>query len=361
MSYSRSYTFHVSGSVSYPASESGGSVSYSDYVEVVVEVNTTPFDHSVYNCVQQVDELCGTIAGEAERLADEKKRSARGISSSLIKGFFRYIMYGISDKMMRLNTRLPILQKSLQKLAASCQSKRDQMERDYQNITSRYSKIFDDLDTSLKKALVALDRPAFDVAALTDKTVAESCLGGATSAVAVSGAEESNAAAAVQLARLKSATRNVVEDGVRNIRYNVELASRIEHMLRRSKVPGAHAYCMPVVKVAVDDLESGGRRRAEFFFPGPFPPSRTDDLLDDLRSRDANDDGTDFRQVGRDGEGREFVDSFFKKRLSDVVSRIDDAAYGARLSNEVLRLWKAAGCGAKAPAQGKVKTGTRRT
>ena len=358
MSYSQSYTFYVSGSVSYPPSEHGGSAHYSDSVHVVVQVDTAPFDASVANCTRHVGALCNTVVDEADRVGREKAESSRRIASSLIGGFFRYIMYGISDKIMRLGTRIPILQKTLQEQAAACLKKRTQMEKDYQNITTRYAKIFDDLDTSLKKALVALDRPAFEVTALTDKTSAGNDLNSATSAVAISGAEESNASAAVTLARLKSATRDVVADGARNIRYNIELASRIEHMLRKSKVPGKHAYCMPVIQVTADNLASGGQGRAEFFFPGPFPPSRTDELLCGLRSRQG-DDGA-FRQVGGDEDGRAFVDSFFKKRLSAAISRIDDAAYGTRLSNEVLRMWNAVGRGRKASAHDSVKTGKRR-
>ena len=351
MSYSRTYSFYVSGSVHYPASQHGGSVSYSDSVTVEVFVDTAPFDASVATCTQHVGALCNTVIDETDRIGQEKAESSRRIASSLIGGFFRYIMYGISDKIMRLGTRIPILQKTLQEQAAACLKKRTQMEADYQSITTRYAKIFDDLDTSLKKALVALDRPAFDVAALTDRTVAGNCLNSATSAVAISGAEESNVSAAVTLARLKLATRDVVTDGARNIRYNIELASRIEHMLRRSKVSGKHAYCMPVIQVTADDLESGGRGRAEFFFPGQFPPTRTDDLLCGLRSRQGDGDEDAFRQVGGAGEGRAFVDSFFKKRLSAAVSRIDDAAYGTRLSNEVLRMWNAVGRGRSASAQ----------
>ena len=55
MSYSRNYSttiaVHYSGSVSYPASEHGGSVSYSgtayETVNVEVRVDTDPFDASV--------------------------------------------------------------------------------------------------------------------------------------------------------------------------------------------------------------------------------------------------------------------------------------------------------------------------
>ena len=360
MSFSRSFTFHVSGSVSYPASEHGGSKTYHDSVNVVVEVDTSRFESSVQNCDRQVGALCHAVVSESSKLLEEKKHSARRISASLIGGFFKYIMYGISEKMMRLASRLPILQQTLRALASNCLAKRTQLERDYQQITSRYAAIFDDLDTSLKTALVALDSPVYQLTALTDKTVSGNCLNDMTSFVPVSGSEESNAVVAVELARLKSATRNVVAEGARNIRYNIELTSRIEHMLRKSAVPETHAYCMPVIKIAVDDLESGKEIRDEFFFPGRFPSARTDDLLNNLRASPEGEGARAFRQVGREEAGLASVDSFFKKRLSSAISQISDAAYGTRLSNEVLRMWDAVGRGKKPSAASLARTGTRR-
>ncbi|GAB1375052.1 hypothetical protein MASR1M46_19410 [Bacteroidales bacterium] len=72
MSYRRSFhkriAIHYSGSVSYPASQNGGSVSYSgteyEDVEVNIDVETTPFDHSIVSCNNTLA-LTGSVVAEA--------------------------------------------------------------------------------------------------------------------------------------------------------------------------------------------------------------------------------------------------------------------------------------------------------
>ena len=56
--FSKTITIRYSGTVSYPASERGGTISYSgtatEVVDVNVHVDTNPFDHSVSNCNGQI-------------------------------------------------------------------------------------------------------------------------------------------------------------------------------------------------------------------------------------------------------------------------------------------------------------------
>ena len=87
MSYSRSYTFSVSGSISYPASEHGGTVSYHDSVEVNLYVDTSPFDRSVRSCGSEVNALTASVAGAAVQMCNTRKQTARLISQSIVNGF----------------------------------------------------------------------------------------------------------------------------------------------------------------------------------------------------------------------------------------------------------------------------------
>ena len=83
MSYSRSFSktiaIHYSGSVSYPASQSGGSVSYSGtaYEDVVVNINvdTDAFDSSVRHCNNSVGALTGAVvATEGAQVASIRQQ-----------------------------------------------------------------------------------------------------------------------------------------------------------------------------------------------------------------------------------------------------------------------------------------------
>lgn len=99
MSYRRSYreriSVHYSGSVSYPASQNGGSVSYSgtEYEDVAVniEVDTSPFDSSVAGCNTSVNLLTGAVvATEAAQIA-AVDQNAKKVGSTIVEGFFKTI------------------------------------------------------------------------------------------------------------------------------------------------------------------------------------------------------------------------------------------------------------------------------
>ena len=88
MSFSCTRTFYVSGSVSYPASEHGGSKSYHDSVTVTVNVDTNPLEASIGQCASEVGSLRGSVDDAAARMVEQKKASASKIADTVIGGFF---------------------------------------------------------------------------------------------------------------------------------------------------------------------------------------------------------------------------------------------------------------------------------
>jgi len=169
MSYSRSFSkqisIYYSGSVSYPASQSGGSASYSgtayENVTVNIEVDTTPFDSSVAGCNNSVNLLTGSVvATQAAQVASIDKNSKK-IAGTIVDGFFGYIRSEISQQVMELAQRIDAHLIHLRELAKSCVAKQKQMETDYNRISSRYLKVFDDLNKELENRIFELNKPAF--------------------------------------------------------------------------------------------------------------------------------------------------------------------------------------------------------
>ena len=173
MSYTRSYseTITVSGSktvsVPYPASERGGTTSttvyYTEYVPVNVNINvdTDPFDASVDDCNTNVNLLTGSVvATEAAQVASIDKNADK-VAETIITGFFGYIRSEISQQVAELTQNIEAHLMHLRELSQSCLSKKKQMEGDFLRISSRYFKIFDDLNKELYNRIYELDKPAF--------------------------------------------------------------------------------------------------------------------------------------------------------------------------------------------------------
>jgi hypothetical protein len=197
MSYRRSFhkriAVYYSGRVNYPASEHGGSVSYSgteyEDVQVNIDVETTPFDNSVASCNNTVNVLTGAVvATEAAQIASIDS-NAKKVGSTIVEGFFKTIRSEISQQIAELSSRLDATLAHLHGMAKRCVEKQTQMQDDYQRISSRYLKMFDDLNNELSNRIYELDKPAFVFKNQSDKQAEHTLSGGLASMVAISGAE----------------------------------------------------------------------------------------------------------------------------------------------------------------------------
>lgn len=168
MSYRRSYTgyVHYSGTVSYPASQNGGSVSYSgsEPVYITIDVDTNAFDASVGHCNNAVNALTGAVVATEAAQVESKRQASKQIASTIVKGFFDYVGADLSQKIKELSSKCESLFIALMGHKDNCLSKSKQMQDDYNRISKRYSKIFEDLDKETVSRIEVLDKQTFQFA-----------------------------------------------------------------------------------------------------------------------------------------------------------------------------------------------------
>lgn len=239
MGYRRSFTkriaVHYSGSVSYPASQSGGSVSYSGtaYEDVTVNVNvaTEPFDNSVVRCNTHVGTLTGAVvATEAAQVASIRE-NARKVGQTIIDGFFKTVRSEISQQISELTSRINATLLHLHELGKRCVDKQRQMESDYNRISSRYLKIFDELNSELKNRIYELDRPTFVFRAESDQSAARFVEGREVSSTLVSGREESALQARIAASRSKKQAQDTIGEINRFLQRQKQLDRLLHHCI----------------------------------------------------------------------------------------------------------------------------------
>lgn len=200
MSYTRRFSkqisVHYSGSVSYPASQNGGSISYSgtayETVNVNINVDTDPFDDSVARCNNTVNVLTGAVvATEAAQIASIDS-NAKKVGRTIVDGFFKTIRSEISQQISELSSRLDATLIHLREMAKRCVEKQKQMEIDYNGISGRYLKIFGDLNKELSNRIYELDKPAFVFKKQSDSQNNRTSENDLVSTVAIFGAEGGN-------------------------------------------------------------------------------------------------------------------------------------------------------------------------
>jgi hypothetical protein len=222
MSYSRKYheTIIVTGEETirfdYPASQNGGSVTktvrFREEVPVNVNINvdTNPFDRSVAGCNATVKTLTGAVvATEAAQIASIDANSKK-VAGTIVDGFFGYIRSEISQQVMELSQKIDAHLLHLRELAKTCVGKQKQMETDYKRISSRYLKIFDDLNNELENRIFELNKPAFVFKSDNDKHAIRTTGNDLVSTVAVFGREGGELQAKISASIAKKRALNAI-------------------------------------------------------------------------------------------------------------------------------------------------------
>lgn len=169
MGYRRSFQKTIRVDYDYPATEHGGSGSTYETIYVDVYVDTDPFDSSIEDMKREVDTLTGSvIATEGAQVASIHENS-RKIGNTIISGFFKTVRSDISQQIAELKIKSEALLVQLNELAKRTHDKKRQMEVDYQRISSRYAKIFEELNHELENRIHSIDEPVFTFTRKTDE------------------------------------------------------------------------------------------------------------------------------------------------------------------------------------------------
>jgi hypothetical protein len=223
MSYTRTshdyITVHYSDTVSYPPSQSGGTIhvsgSVTEPVTINVHVDTSPFDVSVNNCTNSVNVLTGSVvATEAAQVASISE-NARKIGDTIIKGFFKTVKSDISQQISELKSNIDSLLIHLRKLAEQCRNKTKQMEADYQRISSRYLKIFNELDHELENRIHAVDSPIFEFTRKLDQVGSSVTSEGLAATTTIGNAENARLHAQISAAISKKSAAEAIRKSER--------------------------------------------------------------------------------------------------------------------------------------------------
>ena len=289
MSYRRTFSKQIqvyySGSVSYPASQHGGTVSYSgsktETVHVNIDVDTTPFDSSVNNCNSNVKLLTGAVVATESAQILSIKENSRRIGQTIVNGFFKTISSEISQQIMELSTRLDALLLHLRSLGQRCVEKQAQMERDYQRLASRYSKTFDDLNRELENRIYELDKPTFRFKELTDSEATRSTSDDLVGSAAITGAESAALQARISASRTKHQANDTICHADKFLRCHKSLEQTIDKSMH-----SVSEQCHHFAPVAYVMTESEQRLiDKQIYHSSDLPIKSKQDILDKIESK----------------------------------------------------------------------------
>lgn len=282
MSYTQ--TFHtsitVSGSrtVSYPKSESGGTmnVSYtvSEPINVTVQVDTSSYDQSVGSCKYQLDLVTGAVVATQALQVQTKNDAAKEISNTVLTGFFKAVRSELGQQMAELRSQSDACLLEMGQLGKACAGKRDQMQEDFQRISGRYAKLFEELDRELQRRLLAIDQPAFDLMQTNYLADIGSRLLQLPGVAIVAGREGIQSVSLLQVARARRMMGDLVHAMKNYMTMYKRLEQRIEKILRAEEIAETKQLKLPVLIMECD--RDAGLPGPEMVVVTPDPPSPED-------------------------------------------------------------------------------------
>jgi hypothetical protein len=341
MSYSRSYSTviggTVSGSVSYPASQNGGSTSvtlqWQEPVDVTIYVDTDPFDDSVTSVKRHVDVLTGTVvATEAAQLA-QKVHSAREISRTVTDGFFTLIASDITQQMAVVKSKIDSLLLALADLSQGIARIHSQMGLDYGRITERYSRVFEDLDKETQSRVSALDEALFRTR-LAASSQADRPRGRQSSVVpTIFGGENSQSQAAVGAAGIRARMSHLLASASQFLGSDRKLTRAFREILTEDAGPGS-----PLVSVTVLYLKAevpGGKTVEKVFSPEEEDSPLRQPAVQDYLMWHFNEESLPWSDLAKNPQ----VESHMNALVDGLES--GDASHAARVRKMILALWAA--------------------
>jgi hypothetical protein len=227
-------------------------------VDILVDVNTDPFDRSVSSVNGTVDVLTGAVIAMNSAQCAAISRTADDVSNSLIDGFFGTIKTEISQQIQALDSAIKAVFGLISEQGKAVSRQKEVMEGDYNRISSRYVTLFGDLDTECYKRIAALDKPAFELSGKVQKKLILDSVSGESARNFVIAREESSSRGMLLVSGFYRKVREVMRTLHRYITQETGLTSLINASLGNEKPEETAMLQMPVIFVESDLLEGNG-------------------------------------------------------------------------------------------------------
>ncbi|MDR2394642.1 MAG: hypothetical protein LBD93_10890 [Treponema sp.] len=354
MSYSQPYTIQVpysgSRSVSYPKSDSGGTlnVSYSGTApaQIVIHVDTDPFDSSVSRVNGHIDMLTGAvIAMNAAQVAAINQTTGE-VSASLLNGFFGTIKAELSQQLQALDSAIKAIFGLILEQGKGVSQKTLQMEGDFNRIRSRYVTLFRDLDTECYKRIYELDKPAFQLSEnIQNKLIREAISGeGANNFIVLN--EEASTKMMLLTSRLLRKVRDLIKTLGAYISQETRITALIDSFLVSEPVEKTAPLLLPVIFTESDTLEGdrGGISGKDYtcFLPDTLSSEERSKISRPIDEYCRNDTAAQWKEP--EEQSMLLLDKEFKILVeAEFAERGDPSEDGAskrRVYDELMKLWQ---------------------
>ena len=128
------------------------------------EVNTQPMADEIGKVSQHIRKTTAAVVGMQMAVVKAENDAADSVCRNVNKGFYTLIRSQISQKIAKLQSEVDSHLMKLNQLRKQILFIQGRMTRDYNGISSRYSKLFNTLNKNLEQRVYELDKPTIEFA-----------------------------------------------------------------------------------------------------------------------------------------------------------------------------------------------------
>lgn len=128
-----------------------------------ITVDTQPMAEQLHRVSNHVDGVSGAVVAMKTAVVAAEAASAERICDNLNEGFYTLMQSQITQKIAQLSSKVESLLIELGQQSAALIGIRQRMERDYNMISHRYTKLFGTLDAALKARIFEIDKPTVNL------------------------------------------------------------------------------------------------------------------------------------------------------------------------------------------------------
>ena len=293
------------------------------------EVDTSPMASTLDRVSSHVDAVTGAVTVMQTAVIHQEKLATEQVCTNIDQGFYFLIRSQISQKLAKLRSDVDARLMALRQLSVALGGVRRQMEGDYQMIASRYSKLFDALDRSLRSRVFDLDQVPADLSSRQLPRILKR-LRDSGAQYLISGTESLPTGQSAVSMKIKGNTNKVITSIKRSLLDAVRLKQELQSVVLDRQVEARRAYYVPVLVMEADAPRPPGTILSIVSAGGQaFQLAGAKEI-----ERKIRDTYTELPWAPTSGRDRSYVAAAFENLLAG--KRLDP-----RLQNEISRLHRA--------------------
>jgi hypothetical protein len=310
---------------------------------IVIHVDTAPFDSSVSNVNRHVDALTGAVVAMNAAQVSAINKTSKEVSASILNGFFGTIKAEISQQLQALDSAVKAAFGLILEQGKAVTQKKEQMEKDFNRISSRYIDLFGNLDAECHKRIHELDKPAFNLSEKVQKDlISEAITGeGAKSYTAID--EESSSKMMLVASSLLRKVEEVIKTLYGYITQETCITALVDSFVEDEKINENTALLVPVIFTESDTLDGSGAAGRDYncFIPDAIPDEKNSVIGGQVDSYCRGESAAHWKEAEKNSD--ELLDREFRQLAETEFSGGTDgggnSADSVRIYDKLMDMW----------------------